>query len=153
EAPGRPRRLQEDLQGVAMPPLKTIRKRITSVKKTQQITKAMKMVAAAKLRRAQDAITRTRPYADRLQGMLGSVAGRVSGEAHPLFEDRGTNRVELLVFSSDRGLCGGFNSNLLRAVDRWRIANSDKQITLNLVGRKAGEYFKRRGGVIRRATT
>ncbi|MBZ0252579.1 MAG: ATP synthase F1 subunit gamma, partial [Candidatus Methylomirabilis sp.] len=118
----------------------------------QQITKAMKMVAAAKLRKSQDAITRTRPYAQRLQGMLGSVSTRVGAEMHPLFEDRGTNRVELLVFSSDRGLCGGFNSNLFRAVDRWRIRNSDKEITLNLVGRKANDYFKRRGVAIRKTT-
>src|SRR5215470_2815430 len=98
-----------------MASLKAIRKRISSVKSTQQITKAMKMVAAAKLRRAQEAATRARPYAEKLGELLASVAARVESDSHPLLAQReNEQRIELLIVSSDRGLCGGYNTNIMR---------------------------------------
>src|SRR5258706_2320593 len=98
-----------------MPSLKTIRRRIVSVKSTQQITKAMKMVAAAKLRRAQNAIVDARPYAHSLQAVLSWLAARVGNEApHPLLERREEKKGLFLALTSDRGPCGAFNSTLLR---------------------------------------
>ena len=96
-----------------MPNLRDIQRRIVSIKKTQQITRAMRMVAGAKLRRAQDASDRAAPYADRMRATLLEVAQGVSDDAHPLFETRDSvKKVELIVVSSDRGLCGGFNSGV-----------------------------------------
>src|SRR5215467_7575808 len=98
-----------------MASLKAIRKRISSVKSTQKITKAMKMVAAARLRRAQEAATAARPYADKLSALLHNVAARVASEAHPLLQERSEERnLHLLLVTADRGLCGGYNANLLR---------------------------------------
>src|SRR5438034_3598670 len=96
-----------------MATLKIIRKRISSVRNTQQITKAMKMVSAAKLRRAQDAAVAARPYAEKMTELLKNVAARVSSEAHPLLEAREEKKVQLVLFTSDRGLCGGYNANLI----------------------------------------
>src|SRR5207237_9469498 len=92
-----------------------IRRRIRSVKNTQQITKAMKMVAAAKLRRAQDRIFAARPYAAALREVLTSVATRVENFSHPLLEARAEKNVLLVIVTADKGLCGAFNSNILRA--------------------------------------
>ena len=132
--------------------LKDIRKRIASVKSTQQITQAMKMVSASKLRRAQDAITEARPYADRLEALLGNLAG-ASGDddkpAHPLLERREHVRVaEVLVLGSDRGLCGGFNSNIQRRAMRFVHEHSHDfdEIRISMVGRKSNDFFKRRKG-------
>src|SRR5215831_13943428 len=97
-----------------MPSLKALRKRISTVRSTQQITKAMKMVSAAKLRRAQDAAERARPYAAKLTEMFTAVAAGVEPEAHPLLARREERRIDAIVLTSDRGLCGGYNSNLLR---------------------------------------
>lgn len=126
--------------------LKEIRKRITSVKNTQQITKAMKMVAAAKLRRAQESLMQGRPYALQLFKTISRLSASVDQEAHPLLTPRSTNRVRLLVVSADRGLCGGFNSNLIKTTERYIAANKDQFDSLELafVGRKAYEYFRRR---------
>ena len=99
-----------------MPNTRDLVRRIQSVKGTQQITKAMKMVAAAKLRRAQDAITQARPWADTLSLVLGNVAARTEF-SHPLLEAHGGEKTWLVIISSDKGLCGSFNSNLLRSVD------------------------------------
>lgn len=131
-----------------MPSLKAIRKRITSVRSTRQITKAMKMVAAAKLRRAQTAIEQARPYAKKLAEGIGDIAARVSVDDHPLLARREPIRkVQLFVLTSDRGLCGGFNSNVNRAAERFIVENRGKyeEISLAVVGRKAVEYFRRRG--------
>ena len=100
-----------------MPSTRDLTRRIRSVKGTQQITKAMKMVAAAKLRRAQEAVTNARPYADTLSKVLANVAGRTE-ESHPLLERRESGRVWLVVVSSDKGLCGSFNANMLRQVEK-----------------------------------
>lgn len=132
-----------------MPSLKAIKKRITSVKNTRQITKAMKMVSAAKLRRAQEAVVAARPYADKVQQVLASLARREDQDAHPLLAQRGRGKALLVLVTSDRGLCGGFNSNVSKAVERHVRANPDgfEQIDLLLIGRKGNDYLKRRPGM------
>jgi len=126
--------------------LRAIRKRIGSVKSTQQITKAMKMVSAAKLKRAQEAIVAARPYARKVREVVQAVAGRAGKDAHPLLSSRETKKVALLVISSDRGLCGGFNSNLLRAANRFLQETRENvgEVVLHVVGRKARDFFRRR---------
>jgi F-type H+-transporting ATPase subunit gamma len=126
--------------------LRAIRKRIGSVKSTQQITKAMKMVSAAKLKRAQDAIVAARPYARQMREVIQAVARRAGQDAHPLLSSRETKKLGLLVITSDRGLCGGFNSNLLRAVNRFLEEKRKKseEVVLFAVGRKARDFFRRR---------
>ncbi len=126
-----------------MPSTRDLRRRIRSVKGTQQITKAMKMVAAAKLRRAQTRITEARPYADTLSQLLANLAER-SEQTHPLLEERNGKHAWLVVVSADKGLCGSFNANLLRKAgnelktDRWEEAE------VVAVGRKASDFFRRR---------
>jgi F-type H+-transporting ATPase subunit gamma len=131
-----------------MPSLKAIRKRIASVKNTRKITAAMKLVAGARLRRAQEGIWAARPYAQRMQEVIGELAARAGAESHPLLALKDEKRVALVVISSDRGLCGGFNSNINRRTERFMIDNSDKlsEIQLHIVGKKGREYFKRRHG-------
>lgn len=128
-----------------MPSLKALRKRITSVRNTQQITKAMKMVSAAKLRRAQDAAVEARPYAAKLSEMLASVTAGVPTDAHPFLrpveEER---RIHLLVVTADRGLCGAYNANLIRQAEMFVAENGSKEVTLDIVGKKGLEYFRRR---------
>ena len=132
--------------------LRVIRKRIGSVKSTQQITKAMKMVSAAKLKRAQAAIVAARPYARKMREVVQSLAARAGEEAHPLLAARETKKLALLVVTTDRGLCGGFNSNLLRATNRFLAGNREKyeEIAVFAVGRKARDFFRRRGVSIRK---
>ncbi len=129
-----------------MPSLKAIKKRIGSVKNTRQITKAMKMVSAAKLRRAQDNIIAARPYARKMEEVLQSLACCAEGDRHPLLEVREAKRLLLLVVTSDRGLCGGFNANLCKAADRFiREKKSEyEEITLMTLGRKGYEFLKNR---------
>jgi len=129
-----------------MATLKVIRKRIASVKSTQQITKAMKMVAAAKLRRAQEAATQARPYMEKLGDLLHNVASRVGEEAHPLLAARDEERkVDLLLLTSDRGLCGGLNANLIRmATEFVKERGTNTRVRLTLVGRKGYDHFKKR---------
>jgi F-type H+-transporting ATPase subunit gamma len=129
-----------------MASLKTIRKRIGSVKSTQQITKAMKMVAAAKLRRAQEAATQARPYADKLGTLLRNVGARVGAESHPLLAVReDERRIVLVLVTSDRGLCGGYNTNLVRAAQNFLNEHRDREVRVVFVGRKGNDYFRRRG--------
>src|SRR5512139_710665 len=132
--------------------LRVIRKRITSVKSTQQITKAMKMVSAAKLRRAQDAITSARPYARKMRELVEALAARAGQGAHPLLTPREPRKMALLVITSDRGLCGGFNSNLLRATQRFLAERKGRyeEVLLFATGRKAREFFRRRQVPIRK---
>jgi F-type H+-transporting ATPase subunit gamma len=129
-----------------MPSLKDIRKRIGSVKNTQQITKAMKMVAAARLRKAQEGIQTLRPYSYRLRDVIAELVYRSDFSDHPLLEQRESKNIEILVLTSDRGLCGGFNANINRATSRYIKENEKghEQIALDIVGRKGNEYFKRR---------
>ena len=131
-----------------MPSLKALRKRISTVRSTQQITKAMKMVAAAKLRRAQENAERARPYADKLVEMFGAVVADLEEGAHPLLARRDEQRIELVVVTSDRGLCGGYNSNLIRKAEAFVREHPGKQIVVTAVGRKAVESYKRRGGKV-----
>ena len=132
-----------------MATLKVIRKRIGSVRNTQQITKAMKMVSAAKLRRAQEAAVQARPYAEKMTELLKNVAARVANDAHPLLTPREEKKVQLVLFTSDRGLCGGYNTNMIRAAEAFiRQQAGDRQIELTLVGRKGGDHFRRRGAKI-----
>jgi F-type H+-transporting ATPase subunit gamma len=128
-----------------MATLKAIRKRIISIRNTQQITKAMKMVSAAKLRRAQEAALLARPYADKMNDILNNLAARVSRAAHPLLSVREEKRIQLVLVTSDRGLCGGYNANLIRAAEGFiRSHGADKEILLTLVGRKGMDYYRRR---------
>ena len=128
-----------------MPTLKAIRKRVSSVRNTQQITKAMKMVSAAKLRRAQEVVERARPYAEKMVALLKNLSSRTPDETHPLLMDRKENQVELILLTSDRGLCGGYNSYLIRAAEGFiRNHSAEGQVTLTVVGRKGTDYFRRR---------
>jgi F-type H+-transporting ATPase subunit gamma len=128
-----------------MASLKIIRKRITSVKATQKITKAMKMVSAAKLRRAQDAATAARPYAAKLTDLLRNVAARVGAGSHPLLQVRPEERmVHVLLVTADRGLCGAYNSNLIRKTDALLRERGRDRVRLTFVGRRGFDYFKKR---------
>jgi F-type H+-transporting ATPase subunit gamma len=129
-----------------MASLKSIKKRIVSVKNTRQITKAMKMVSAAKLRRAQENVVAARPYAKKLGEVLQSLAGNQEGDLHPLLEKREAKKLLLIVVTSDRGLCGGFNSNLCKAGDRYikEKQGSFEQVSVLTVGRKGYEFLKSR---------
>jgi F-type H+-transporting ATPase subunit gamma len=127
-----------------MPSLKDLRKRIGSVRSTQQITKAMKMIAAARLRRAQEAAEHARPYAAKLTEMFTAVVAGLSEEAHPLLARREERRIDLVLLTSDRGLCGGFNSNLVRQAETFLREHQDREVQLMLVGRKGRDYYRRR---------
>src|SRR2546421_6068429 len=123
-----------------------IRRRIKSVKNTQQITKAMKMVAASKLRRAQERIVNARPYAAQMQRVLGSVAARVDPAIHPLLtvrEARPDAKTLVIIVTGDKGLCGSFNTNVIKASGAY-IVESPQKCTLGLVGRKGRDFFARR---------
>jgi F-type H+-transporting ATPase subunit gamma len=130
-----------------MPSLIDLRRRIRAVKNTQQITKAMKMVAASKLRRAQERIMNARPFAVQMQRVLASVALRVDASLHPLLERRPLgpdSRTLVIIVSADKGLCGSFNTNIIKAGGGF-IAGSPQPCALGLVGRKGRDYFGRRG--------
>lgn len=136
-----------------MPSLKAIRTRIASVKSTQKITRAMKLVAAARLRRAQDAIVGARPYADALWEAITEVAVRAGAESHPLLDPRPPERIAVIAVTSDRGLAGGFNANIFRAVGRFAEEKSRaggvSELSLEVVGKKGRDYFRRRALKIR----
>jgi F-type H+-transporting ATPase subunit gamma len=124
-----------------LPSTRDLTRRIRSVKGTQQITKAMKMVAAAKLRRAQEAVTNARPYADTLSKVLANVAGRTE-QSHPLLERREGGRVWLVIVSSDKGLCGSFNANLLRTLEKDLKNARWDDVEVIAIGRKVSDYFR-----------
>jgi len=128
-----------------MPSLLDIRRRIRSVKNTQQLTKAMKTVSAAKLRRAQERVMSARPYADQLRNVLANLAGKVENISHPLLEIRPEERALVVIVTADRGLCGAFNTNLIRATQNFLRENAKKRdVTLFPVGRKGRDFFRRR---------
>jgi len=138
-----------------MPTLRDIKKRIKAVQNTSKITKAMKMVAAAKFRKAQQRMFEMRPYADKMHSVLSSLAVVAEGEPHPLLALRPRKTVEVLVITSDRGLCGAFNTNILKAATR-QIAELNKEefeVSVSSVGRKARDYFKRRNVTLRKSWT
>jgi len=129
-----------------MPNLLDIRRRIKSVKNTQQITKAMKMVSAAKLKRAQDRVVTARPFANKMTEVLASLAERTDDDfRHPLLDARGDDRYLLVLVTADKGLCGGFNTNLIKAAQAFIRDNPGKQIEILAVGRKGRDFFRRRG--------
>jgi F-type H+-transporting ATPase subunit gamma len=132
-----------------MPSTLDIRRRIRSVKSTQQITKAMKMVSAAKLRRAQDRIVSARPYAGAISQILASVASRVDPEQHPLLAERDEKRVLLLVVTGDKGLAGAFNGNVIKATLNAIHERGWSEVSIIPIGRKANDYFRRRSIPIR----
>ena len=126
-----------------MPNILDIRRRIRSVKNTQQITKAMKMVSAAKLRRAQERVMSARPYAQKILSVLNSLVTRSEGQTHPLLEDRGGERIQVVVITADKGLCGAFNSNIIKAAQNFIGEHRHRQLTLNCVGRKGRDFFRK----------
>jgi F-type H+-transporting ATPase subunit gamma len=129
-----------------MPNLLDIRRRIKSIKNTQQITKAMKMVSAAKLKRAQDRVVTARPFATKMTEVLGELALKTEeGFHHPLLDPRGDDRYLVILVTADKGLCGAFNTNLTKAAQAFIRDNPGKDIEFIAVGRK-GRDFLRRGG-------
>jgi F-type H+-transporting ATPase subunit gamma len=135
-----------------MPSLIDIRRRIRSVKNTQQITKAMKMVSAAKLRRAQDRVIAARPYAATLRKVISNVAAAAAGDdrvsSNPLLAQRPEKRVLLVLVSGDKGLAGAFNSNLIKAAVRFPAEHNSAEMTFELVGRKGRDFFRKRNAKI-----
>ncbi|MGI8961331.1 MAG: ATP synthase F1 subunit gamma [Bryobacteraceae bacterium] len=135
-----------------MPSLIDIRRRIRSVKNTQQITKAMKMVSAAKLRRAQDRAIASRPYANIMNRVLSNVAAAAAGNEEvadlPLLQVREEKRIQMIVISSDRGLAGAFNANLFRMAQRFIDEHRGAEIRVETIGRKSRDYFRKRGFTI-----
>ena len=130
-----------------MPSLIDIRRRIRAVKSTQQITKAMKMVAAANLRKSQERILNARPMARQIARVLGDLAARVDPSAHPLLVQPAgddVRRVLLIVVTADKGMCGSFNANIIRAASNHVLAHRDQEVTLGLVGRRGRDFFRRR---------
>ncbi|HEY8205212.1 MAG TPA: ATP synthase F1 subunit gamma, partial [Pyrinomonadaceae bacterium] len=126
-----------------------IRRRIKSVKNTQQITKAMKMVSAAKLKRAQDRVVNARPFADKMSAVLSELAAQTTEDFHhPLLDKRGDERYLVVLVTADKGLCGAFNANLIKAAQAFVKANPEKQIEWATVGRKGRDFFRRRGANI-----
>jgi F-type H+-transporting ATPase subunit gamma len=136
-----------------MPSLLDIRRRVRAVKSTQQITKAMKMVAASRLRRAQERIQHARPFAVQMRRVLHSLASRVDPSAHPLLDERTVpkagGRVLLIVVTADRGLCGSFNTNVIKAAGSFITETRGRQVALGLVGRRGRDFFGRRGFEVR----
>lgn len=132
-----------------MPNLLDIRRRLKSVKNTQQITKAMKMVSAAKLKRAQNRVVTARPFANKMTEVLSGLADRTDENFHhPLLDARGDERYLLVLVTADKGLCGAFNTNLIKAAQAFVNANPDKQIEILPVGRKGRDFFRRRGATL-----
>ena len=135
-----------------MPSLLDLRRRIRAVKSTQQITKAMKMIAASKLRRAQDRVMGARPFAREMARVLNSLASRVDPSTHPLLaepEPRADAKTLLIVITADKGLCGGFNTNIIKAASSFILSGAGQPIQLGLVGRKGRDFFKRRNFEVR----
>ena len=127
-----------------------MRRRIKSVKNTQQITKAMKMVAAAKLKRSQDRVTASRPFSGKMSEVLGTLSANVAGEfSHPLLDERGDSKYLIVLISGDKGLAGAFNANVIKATQAFLKENETKVDGLVAVGRKGRDFFKRREVVLR----
>src|SRR5262245_8738112 len=132
-----------------MPNLLDIRRRIKSVKNTQQITKAMKMVSAAKLRRAQDRVVAARPFANKMMEILGELAKRTDEEFHhPLLDLRGDERYVIVLITADKGLCGAFNTNLVKAAQSFMKEHTGKSIEIFAVGRKGRDFFRNRRAIM-----
>lgn len=137
-----------------MAALKDIKRKITAVSKTKQITKAMNMVAASKFKAAQMRMENFRPYASKFMDVLNSLALRVSPETHPLLAVREPKKIRVICMTSDRGLCGGFNTNLIKATERFMAAKikEGKEVTLIPVGRKGRDFFRKKASIINERT-
>jgi F-type H+-transporting ATPase subunit gamma len=150
---------QSAIRNPIMPSIQDLRRRLRAVKSTQQITKAMKMVAAARLRRAQERVQAARPYTQKMMQILGDLARRAPDFKHPLLTGREmtdetaarTRRIILALVTADKGLCGAFNTNLIKAANEFIRQHAGEQIELVLIGRKGNDYFHRRNLPIRRA--
>jgi F-type H+-transporting ATPase subunit gamma len=129
--------------------VRDIRRRIRSAKNIQQITRAMKFVSAARLRKAQDRVVAARPYARQMVAVLNSLVMRVGEEIHPLLRRRGQEKVELVVITADRGLCGAYNTNILRQAIEFLEERPDRGVELNIIGKRARDFFRRRRYAIR----
>jgi len=127
-----------------MATLREIRHRIASIRSTQQITKAMKMVAAAKLRKAQESILATRPYAQKLSETIGHIMARLEDYTNPILQTRPVEKVLVVIVTADRGLCGAFNSNLIRYAENLIRSYEELEVHIYPIGKKAYEYFSRR---------
>jgi len=128
-----------------MPSLRDVKKRIRSVISSRQITKAMEMVAAAKLRRAQLKVMQVRPYSEKMDHILESLSVAAEGELiHPFFEKRALKKQTLVLITSDRGLCGSFNANLIRKAQEWLEGKEKDKVELVLIGKKGSDFYKRR---------
>lgn len=133
-----------------MPSLKAIRKRITSVKNTRKITRAIKLVSTAKLRRAQDALIAARPYSSAIARVVSELSAVAGADAHKLFEDRPLARAAIVVVTSDRGQAGAFNANVVKAVERYAAneLSGASEVSLRIIGRKGNQYFARRRATV-----
>ena len=124
--------------------VRDIRRRIRSARNIQQITRAMKFVSAARLRKAQDRVVAARPYARQMLAVLNSLATRVPEQSHPLLARRGNEKIELVVITADKGLCGAYNSNILRRSVEFLVTHGDKRVELNILGKRGRDFFRRR---------
>jgi F-type H+-transporting ATPase subunit gamma len=133
-----------------MPSLKAIRTRITSVKNTRKITRAIKLVSTAKLRRAQEALIAARPYASAITKVVGELSAVAGTESHKLFEERPLSKVAIVVMTSDRGQAGAFNANVVKAVERYAAneLSGATEVSLRIIGRKGNQYFARRRATV-----
>jgi len=127
-----------------MPNLRDVKQRIRSVKNTEQMTKAMKLVSASKLRKAQAAIQTARPYAHKMRDVMNHLVARCNKDLHPLLDNRTGNRVLLVVITADRGLCGAFNSNIVKMTQKLIKENTDREISLFIAGKKGLDFFQNR---------
>src|SRR5438445_4872917 len=133
-----------------MATLRDIQRRIRSVQSTQKITRAMKLVAAAKLRRAQERILAARPYAGKMKELLGNLVTGADGAMHPLLEQREGPRRQIVIITADKGLAGAFNANVLRRSLEFVRSSNTQEVTLVVVGRKARDFYRRRPWTIKR---
>jgi F-type H+-transporting ATPase subunit gamma len=133
--------------------IRDIRRRIRSAKNIQQITRAMKFVSAARLRKAQDRVVSARPYARQMIAVLNSLATRVPEQSHPLLARRGDDKIELVVITADRGLCGAYNTNIIRQALEFLNSHSDRDVALNILGKRARDFFRRRSYTVRHEAT
>src|SRR5688500_10891969 len=133
-----------------MPSLKAIRTRITSVKNTRKITRAMKLVSTAKLRRAQEALIAARPYSAAITKVVGELSSVAGPDSHKLFEERPLAKAAIVVMTSDRGQAGAFNANVVKAVERHAAAelSAASEVSLRIIGRKGNQYFARRRATV-----
>src|SRR5262252_3874338 len=125
--------------------LQDIRRRIRSVRSMQQLTRAMKMVSAAKLKRAQDRVVSARPYSNTMERVFDRLAGRSGEYEHPLLSPRGDEHYVVALITADKGLCGAFNTNLIKAAQQFIRENSSKRVEMAPIGKKGRDFFRRRG--------